>query len=409
MVINFLKELKKVWVRQDPNWRTVVIRQIFNRFINRMTLQYSNIYIRELGASPVELGTVNSASGIGQTLISLPLGYLQDKYSIRKIFLTGVAVLTLVPLLYATATSWEFVIPAILLAGLGLRLGSCVVICDLCLSNRDRATGKALCEGIGAIPGLFAPIVAATLITWFGGLNTEGIRPLFWIQFIVRLALFIYVYRNLTEIERPEIGEKEFNPLRDMKEVFERGTAIKRWIVFYSLNLFTGSMLVTFRYPFAEEVKGAGAFIIGGIATLMTLTEAIFSTPMGRMADKVGRKRLFYILTPLFSLANIVFILAPSPNWLLLGGTLMGFRLLAGFAYGSMTPELVPKDCIGRWRGVLGLTAGLASIPAPIIGGLIWDRLGPEWIFITATLIDIVIRLPILYTVPETLKREKTA
>lgn len=169
--------------------------------------------------------------------------------------------------------------------------------------------------------------------------------------------------------------------------------------------MFTGTMMITFRYPYAFEVKGASQFIIGGIATAMILTEAVFSTPFGRLADKIGRKKTFYLLTPLFCMSNILFIFAPSPVYLILAGLLLGFRMIAGFAYGSMTPELVPMDCIGRWRGMIGLFTGLAAIPAPIIGGLIWEHLGPEWVFIIPTLIDLFIRLPLLSTVPETLKK----
>ena len=408
MVIKFLRELRVVWRRQQKNWRTVVIRQVFNRFFNQMTMQYSNIYIRELGASPVELGAVNSASGLSSTIISLPLGYFQDRYSVRRIFLLGVSLLTLVPLLYAVSFRWEFVAPAILISGLGMCLGSCVVICDISLPNMDRATGKALCEGIGALPTLLAPIIAAALITWFGGMNVEGIRPLYWIQLVARITLFVYVALKLTEIARPKRELKKMSAIGDFQDVFQRGTAVKRWLLFLSLNMFTGTMITTFRYPYAHEVKGADQFIVGGILTAMTLTEAVFSTPFGRLADKIGRKKTFYLITPIFCLANLLFVFAPSPEILLLAGLLMGFRMLSMFAYGSMTPELVPSECIGRWRGLIGLFTGLVSIPAPIIGGLIWEHLGPGWVFIMPTLIDLFIRLPLLHTVPETLKREAT-
>jgi len=54
---------------------------------------------------------------------------------------------------------------------------------------------------------------------------------------------------------------------------------------------------------------------------------------------------------------------------------------------------------------LIGFFSGLACIPAPIIGGLIWENLGPEWVFITITAIDLIIRTPLLYMVPETLKK----
>jgi MFS family permease len=406
MVISFFRELREVWERQHISWRTVVTRQVFNRFFNQMTMQYSNIYIRELGASPVELGTVNSASGLGRALISMPLGYIRDRYSVRKIYLTGVALLTLVPLIYAISSEWETVMPAILISGFGMMLGSCVMYCDLLLPNEDRATGKALCEGIGALPTLLAPTTAALLVTFFGGINPRGIRPLFWLQFAVRTILFVYVYLKVTDIERPNLNAKTTKLLQGFTDVFRRGTATIRWLLFLTLNMFTSTIITTFRYPFAHEVKGADPFVVGGITTAMILTEALFSTPFGRLADKIGRKKMFYALTPLFSLANISLILAPSPWWLIPIGSLMGFRMLSMYAYGSMTPELVPRECIGRWRGLIGFFTGLVSIPAPIIGGYIWQHLGPQWVFIFPTVIDIFVSMPILYTVPETLKRK---
>ncbi len=405
MAVSFVNELKEVWARQKKNWRTVVTRQIFNRFFNELTLQYANIYITLLGASPVQLGAVNSAWGIAQSLISLPLGMIRDRFNIRKIYLFGVALTVLEPLLYAVAPNWQVVSLAILVSGLGMMVGSCVLICDLSLPPQDRATGKALCEGTGATPTIIAPTVAAILLTALGGISLQSIRSLYWIQFVARILLFVYAYRNLTDIERPNIIPKKVDFLKEFGEVFERGTAVKRWLLFQSINMFTMTMLATFRYPFIYDVKGASPYIIGGIATTMLITEAIFSTVIGRFADKVGRKKAFYILIPLFSAANLVMVYAPTPNWLLLSGFLMGFRMIASFSYGSMTPELVPPECMGRWRGLIGFFSGLACIPAPIIGGLIWENFGPEWVFITITVIDLLIRTPLLYMVPETLKK----
>ncbi len=401
----FLKELTKIWSRQKKNWKTVVTRQIFNRFFNELTLNYLEIYITLLGATKVQLGTVKSASGLARAIISPPLGIIRDRYNIRKIYLVGVALFTFIPLIFAVSPSWYWAAPAIFLSGLAMMIGSCVIICDLSLPSRDRATGKALCEGIGALPTVLAPTVAAGLLTIFGGIGVQSIRKLYWIQFLARVILFIYVYKNLTDIERPYQKTSRINIVKDFGEVFRKGTATLRWLFFQSLNMFTMTMLVTFRYPYIYEVKNGTQIIIGAVGTTMLITETVFSTLIGRMADNIGRKKAFYILMPLMALANIVLIIAPSTKWLLLAGFLMGFRMIATFSYGSMTPELVPSDCLGRWRGIVGFVTGLAAIPAPIIGGYIWERLSPEWVFITITLIDILLRMPILYSVPETLNK----
>ncbi len=39
MAVKFLRDILDVWKRQHLNWKTVVTRQIFNRFFNEMTLR----------------------------------------------------------------------------------------------------------------------------------------------------------------------------------------------------------------------------------------------------------------------------------------------------------------------------------------------------------------------------------
>jgi len=105
----------------------------------------------------VQLGAVNSVMGVAQTLIFIPLGVIRDRFNLRKIYLFSIAMLVFAPLLYALALSWQVISRAILISGLH-DVGSCVLICDMSLPPWDRATGKALCEGTGALPTMLAPI-----------------------------------------------------------------------------------------------------------------------------------------------------------------------------------------------------------------------------------------------------------
>ena len=70
-----------------------------------------------------------------------------------------------------------------------------------------------------------------------------------------------------------------------------------------------------------------------------------------------------------------------------------------------MTLELVPLEKQGKWSGVLGLFTGLLTVPAPILGGLIWRELGPMYVFLIPVVFDLLLRIPLLATVPETLDR----
>jgi len=379
---------------------------LFSRFFENLTIGYQNIYITLLGASAFHLGLVNAFSNISGGLISAPLGWLQDKFSLKKIFLTGVALSLVVAALFGLATTWTMVIPAMLLYTVSLSVGACLTICDISVRDADRSTCKGLCDGFFQIPSLFAPILAAFLITYFGGMSAQGIRPLYWIQFAGGLILFLIVLISLTEIKRPPI-QKSHGFLSDYNEVFQNGTGLKRWTVFLVVNVFSLSMITPFiPLLYAYEVKGASPYILGGMTTAGILTLVILSPYFGPLADKIGRKKVAFLLEPFYIMALLLLVYAPSPVFLLIAAMLNGIRLLVNFI--SLSPlqvELVPIEYRGRWRGFLGLLTGLVSIPAPIIGGLLWGTFGPSSVIFVAIIFDIILRMPLLSTISESPRR----
>jgi len=135
--------------------------------------------------------------------------------------------------------------------------------------------------------------------------------------------------------------------------------------------------------------------------------QLVFGIPVGRLADRIGRKRVIYLLTPLWYASNLFLAFSPSPIVLVSSAALLAFYSISTGATSAMTLELVPLEQQGRWGGLLSLFTGLVTIPAPIIGGLIWRELGPMYVFIVPIVFDLLFRVPLLATVPETLGREQ--
>lgn len=286
----------------------VVTRAIVNRFLNRMTLDYNNIYIRGLGASAVALESLNSVVGLATALLAVPRRWLEDRYSLRKIFIISVALFTFSPSFYALAQDWVWIIPAMFLSVFSF---PCATICEISLKGGDRGGDKALCESLGAVPSLAAPTLAAFLITIFSDLSIEGIRPLYWIQFVGQCVLLLYFFSRIMRIDRPKVEVENSSVLSDFRDVFQRGTALERWLVFSTVDIFTFMMRSPFRAPFAHEMKGVDQFIIGGMATSSLAIQVLLATPLGGLADKIGRKKVFYLLTPLFCASNLIRVYSP--------------------------------------------------------------------------------------------------
>jgi MFS family permease len=145
---------------------------------------------------------------------------------------------------------------------------------------------------------------------------------------------------------------------------------------------------------------------LGVMAGATVVAQLVFGIPMGRLADRIGRKRIIYLLTPLWYASNLFLAFSPSPIVLVLSAALLAFYNISTGATNAMTLELLPLEQQGRWGGLLSLFTGLVTIPAPIIGGLIWRELGPMYVFIIPIVFDLFFRVPLLATVPETLRRE---
>jgi len=140
------------------------------------------------------------------------------------------------------------------------------------------------------------------------------------------------------------------------------------------------------------------------MATATVVARLVFGIPIGRLADRIGRKRVIYLLTPLWYISNLLLAFSTGPIMLVLYAAFQAFYAISSGATSAMTMELVPVEQQGKWSGLLGLFAGLLTIPAPIIGGLIWRELGPVYVFLIPIALDLVLRVPLLSTIPETLR-----
>jgi len=143
--------------------------------------------------------------------------------------------------------------------------------------------------------------------------------------------------------------------------------------------------------------------ILGAMVTGSALASIIFAIPLGRLADRVGRKRVLYVTIPLFWLSNLMLILAPSPSLLVIAGILQGFYFIGGPIGGAIEREMVPPEQMGRWIGITRFFKMVTSAVLALFAGIIWDKIGPQYIFIFFVGIDLLIRLPLLISIPETL------
>jgi len=390
--------------RQRRPFKVNLVKNIFQNFSLSLTRQYQSIYISALGADPLELGYVNSVGGVAGALIALPIGHLADRYGIRKVFLTALPLLALGSVVFGLARSWEATAVALIVSTLAMRMAMtvCPMVCGSTLRNEERATGMQLCDTLSAVPKLVAPIVGAYIITAFGGMNVEGIRPLYWIQALGLLGVLLIVYRFFSD-PLGRGGAAPLSLLDGIGGVLRRGRMVRRWTAYLTLSAFP--MYMAFYVPlFAAEFKGADQFTLGWMDAASWLVILLLALPSGRLADRFGRKRLITLMTPLYCASLLLLIHAPNRAALIAVGLLGSFFILTDVTEWAITAELVPQEMLGRWYGMLGLFRGGVSVAAPILGGAVWQVLGPAYVFYLLMGTQLV-KLLILASVPSAITR----
>ena len=80
--------------------------------------------------------------------------------------------------------------------------------------------------------------------------------------------------------------------------------------------------------------------------------------------------------------------------------------MMSAQSFNTMSMEMVPREYRGRWTGFVSLFQNLLRAPSILIGGYIYENIDPNLVFIIPIFIDALVRMPLLNTIPDTLKRQ---
>jgi EmrB/QacA subfamily drug resistance transporter len=113
-----------------------------------------------------------------------------------------------------------------------------------------------------------------------------------------------------------------------------------------------------------------------------SLMLAAFLLTAGSLGDRLGRRRVFSLGLGLFTFASFLCGIAGDPTLLNLARGLQG---IGGAAMFATSLALIGQEFHGRDRatafGIWGATVGGAVAIGPLVGGVITEHLGWEWIF----------------------------
>lgn len=134
--------------------------------------------------------------------------------------------------------------------------------------------------------------------------------------------------------------------------------------------------------PTMAKEFGMSALSLSWVATAYLLSAAAFLVPIGRMADIVGRKKIFLTGTIIFSVTSLVLTFAPSTTLIITFRAIQGVGGAMIFGTGvAILASVFPAKERGTAFGInvsavyLGLSAG------PFLGGILTEGVGWPSVF----------------------------
>ncbi|MFT3663057.1 MAG: DHA2 family efflux MFS transporter permease subunit [Gordonia sp. (in: high G+C Gram-positive bacteria)] len=140
--------------------------------------------------------------------------------------------------------------------------------------------------------------------------------------------------------------------------------------------------IVAVAQPQIMEALEASVSGIVWVSSAYLLTYAVPLLIAGRLGDKFGPKTVYQVGLVVFTAASVWCGLSSSI------GELIAARALQGVGAALITPQtmalitrIFPPERRGAAMGVWGTVAGVATLVGPLLGGVLTDAFGWEWIF----------------------------
>ena len=233
--------------------------------------------------------------------------------------------------------------------------------------------------------------------------DPNSIKPLFFFCLVLTFLSLLLVIFKLDVSHLGGAKKVKRNALKDAVDLMRADKNCLKWVIMQGVNRMPTVMIIPYLQLYAAEVKGASAATLAAMTTCTALTAVTCGYFVGIMADKYGRKIVVGTTVGLYIAGLAILLFTNSTAMLYVVGILAGFQEISMVTSGSIQHELVPGWARGRWAGANSMIGSLVAAVFAALAGNIYDKIGPQWVFIIYIAAELLIRLPLLASLPETL------
>ena len=380
-----------------------LVTMILANAASRMVFVLLPLYMRdELGASISQVGLTFTLATILPLFLQIFGGWLSDTIGRLRTIAIGAVVATFGYIGFAVAPTWQWIIVALLLefvsgSLVGPSFGA--FIADQS-SEENRAKLFGIIRSIYQVVGVIGPLLGGYI-----GYNF-GYAPLMTIGAIgYATAAILRVWMALT----PRFREKSPETTAEYLHFagFKKSAGIMlgmvvsggilTWIfITDGVRDIAFNLAEQFEPLYLVDIGGLNEQQVGILYSIFNVAMMITFIPAGWLASKIGERKTIILGFLVQFSGLVIFLLAGgyagfAASWFLLG---MGFAIVSP-SYDSLISKVVPEENRGLAYGLFWTSISLLALPAPYLGGLLWDNYTPRTPFIITTVVVLLSIIPV--------------
>ena len=351
--------------------RNVVLLGVVSFFADvssDMVMPLLPAFLVSLGAGAAFLGVIEGAAEATAALLKYLSGRWADK--VRRLLplaVVGYALAAVArPFLAIARAPWHVLaVRNVDRVGKGLRTSPRDKLLAASAPKERLAEAFAFHRGMDHGGAALGPLVAAALLLLWPG----DLRRIFLLAAIpgALAVLALFAVRE----------ERQASDLRPRASGLKPPARVPG-VLLAAIGLFTLGNSTDALLVLRAQTLGVPTVQLPLLWALLHVVRSLLSWPMGRAADRLGRKRALISGWVWYAACYAGFALATKPSqvWLLFAA----YGLVAALTEGSeraLIAAAVPEDRRGRALGVYNLVSGIGLLCASILAGEVWDHASP--------------------------------
>ena len=342
------------------------------------------------GATPVLVGLIEGIAESIASLLKVFSGYISDRFQHKKaIAFSGYATGSLYKIALIFATSWNGILSARVIDrfGKGIRTAPRDVMVSESADQNNMGKSFGIHKMLDMAGSAIGILLSFILLKKIGS-NPESYKTIFAISMIpivIALLLFFFVHEKK---EKREPMQREYF----WKNISQLDHRLKLYLIItflFTLGNSSNSFLLLRAYDIGFDSSSTILLYF-----VYNLTASLFAIPCGKLSDQIGRKHLLVGGYLTFSLVYFGFAFCTSKPLMILIFVIYGiYTAMTAGAERAFIAEIAPANLKGTMLGLHSTLVGIALLPASVIAGFLWDKIGVFTPFMFGAILSLIAAL----------------